>query len=225
MGEEDGYVTAGYGHHKGECRLLLLPTHLIYLIIWPSRWLKACCVATWHAVAPTLLSDESFVLYYQTVNFWGNSNQKQDKTRVNLISVRSPTTAISILKSSTLWRPTWGWCNLWNTSVRCSAPFTRTNKMPYYIQLNFSPRTAGLFLKNIIMADLYLKAQGFRKGNCTLNLSHWSITLTRHRITGRSNISLSCLCHWRSDIWFHYVVGNRKTEKPRCILFFFSRFM
>lgn len=161
MGEEDGYVTAGYGHHKGECRLLLLPTLLIYLIIRPSRWLKACCVATWHAVAPTLLSDESFVLYYQTVNFWGNSNKKTK--RVNLISVRSPTTAISILKSSTLWRPTWGWCNLWNTSVRRSAPFTRTNKMPYYIQLNFSPRTAGLFLKISLWPTYILRLRALGK--------------------------------------------------------------
>lgn len=71
VGEKDGYVTAGYGHHEGERRLLLLPTLLIHLIIRPSRWLKACCMATWHAVTPTLLSDESFVFYYQTVNLWG----------------------------------------------------------------------------------------------------------------------------------------------------------
>lgn len=37
VGENDGYVIAGYDHHKGECRLLLLPTFLIHLIIWPSR--------------------------------------------------------------------------------------------------------------------------------------------------------------------------------------------
>ena len=103
VGEEDGYVTAGYGPRKGERRLLPLPTLLIHLITRPSGWLKAGCMATWHAVTPTPLSDEGFVLCYRTVNFWGNSEKprrkkKKKKTVVNLIWVRSPTTAFGILK-------------------------------------------------------------------------------------------------------------------------------
>lgn len=70
VGENDAHVTAGYGHHKGERRLLLLPTFLIHLIIWPSWWLKACCTATWHNVTPTPLSDESFVHRYQSSDLW-----------------------------------------------------------------------------------------------------------------------------------------------------------
>lgn len=46
--ERGSYVTAGYGRHRGECGLLLLlPTLLFHLIIWPPCWLKACCMVTW----------------------------------------------------------------------------------------------------------------------------------------------------------------------------------
>lgn len=45
------------------------------------------------AITPTLLSDESFVLCYQT----GKTSEKSQK-KINLISIKLPTTAISILQ-------------------------------------------------------------------------------------------------------------------------------
>lgn len=62
--------------------LLLLPTFQIYLITRPRRWFKGYCVATcWHAVTPTLLSDESFVRYYHSINF-----QRRDRQPPQLAS-------------------------------------------------------------------------------------------------------------------------------------------
>lgn len=178
VGEEDGYVTAGYGPRKGERRLLPLPTLLIHLITRPSGWLKAGCMATWHAVTPTPLSDEGFVLCYRTVNFWGNSEKprrkkkKKNSRQPHLSQIAYNSVWHFEARPRPLWRPRWGWCNLWNSSALPAL-------LPSHVQsrhlVTFTlircfkewglHRQRGLvcFQKNNTMADLSLQAQGFRK--------------------------------------------------------------
>lgn len=174
MGEEDSYVTAGYNPHKGERRLLPLPTLLIHLIIRPSGWLKAGCMATWHAVTPTLLSDEGFVLCYRTVNFWGNFRKtERKKKKVNLIWVRSPTTAIGILKPD-LGRfegrdeadaicETQAFSALLPSHVQSGCLITFTLMKCFFESRPPPPTGPVCFQNNNTMADLSLQAQGFRK--------------------------------------------------------------
>ena len=143
VGEEDGYVTAGYGPRKGERRLLPLPTLLIHLITRPSGWLKAGCMATWHAVTPTPLSDEGFVLCYRTVNFWGNSEKprrKKKKKKQSSTSFESD----RLQQRLAFWSQTSAALKAemrLMQSVKLkrsprSAPFTRTIKTSCYIHLN-----------------------------------------------------------------------------------------
>lgn len=138
VGEEDSYVTAGYDPHKGERRLLPLPTLLIHLIIRPSGWLKAGCMATWHAVTPTLLSDERLCPLLSNCKllreFQKNGEEKKSQPHLSQIAYNSDWHFEA--RPRPLWRPRWGWCNLWNSSVLRSAPFARTIRMSCYIHLN-----------------------------------------------------------------------------------------
>lgn len=116
VGEEDSYVTAGYDPHKGERRLLSLPTLLIHLIIRPSGWLKAGCMATWHAVTPTLLSDERLCPLLSNCKllreFQKNGEEKKSQPHLSQIAYNSDWHFEA--RPRPLWRPRWGWCNLWN---------------------------------------------------------------------------------------------------------------
>lgn len=122
-------------------------------------------------------------------------------------------------QGSTLWRPSWEWCKLWNTNLRYSAVFTRTRRLIKFTFLIWKSRlnTEWLLLKH----HLSLKSPGFRKRNGTLNLSYWSIRLMRQRI---SNIekTLSFLW-WRWGLIFHDLSQWKgdETEKDVNVFSFF----
>lgn len=92
--ERGSYVTAGYGRHRGECGLLLLlPTLLFHLIIWPPCWLKACCMVTWWLSHPHCCQMKALSCVIKL-----GKPLRNHKKKINLISIKLPTTAISILQ-------------------------------------------------------------------------------------------------------------------------------
>lgn len=191
VGEEDGYVMAGYGHHKGECRLLLRPTLLIYLIIRPSRWLKACGVATW---PPTSLSDESFVLSYQTRNVW---REFQEKKKILFVCQQQPF-AFWSLRHFDSQREADAICETQVSAAPLPSHVQTGRPVMYSFKRQVLSTNSWFVSNNIIMSDLYLEALGFRGRNCTLNLCHRSVRLIRQGITKRSNSSPVFLLHWWS---------------------------
>lgn len=89
--ERGSYVTAGYGRHRGECGLLLLllPTLLFHLIIWPPCWLKACCMVTWWLSHPHCCQMKALSRVIKLGKPLRNKKKKKNQPNFNQIAYNS----------------------------------------------------------------------------------------------------------------------------------------
>lgn len=158
------------------------PRFSIHLIIRPSLWLKACCVASWHLVTPTLLSDESFVLRYQTVPREFGKNKKSAWFQSDCYN--------NIYRSEAKPQQSEGRLE---TDAICETLFdtllpAHVEQGPYYIALIKIWKEGSIMDGWVLKISLCLsyllrcKVLKHQEASHISKISHWSIRLIRHVI-------------------------------------------